>query len=374
VVNSIFLGYLLALYLVGQEKQRHIQSATTANRFGAATTNAALLLAWSGLSLLWTPAPASAAPYYLGYLVQVLISYMLCQVYPIRAVLRSVCKGTAYASAASVPLAIVLTGYSGGRLGASSQLSMVAIIAFAACLGVLSITYLLLDRSMSRGMAIFLTVFLLVGLYLAFSKTQIVALAVAGMVYVLVAPGSWRRRLTRIAWMTLGLALVVVSSFSKIAEYQSGSANADTLTGRTILWTQTYTQIVTGPSLRGFGFLAFREVGPVPFHDLDRVVNAHNEFLTLWFNFGVPGVVLVFASYFALGFKSLRSIKGPAGILAVLVLCTVVFSLVRGITEANTTMCDLPLPWMLLLDCLVSSSLAGAVRDSSPDASHMAMR
>jgi O-antigen ligase len=368
-VNFAFLGYLVTLYLVLHGKQRHTHSAAAANRFGAPTIFAALLLVWSGLSFLWTPAPASAAPYYLGYLVQVLISYMLCKICPIRAVLRSVCKGTAYASAASVPLAVVLTGYSGGRLGASSQLSMVAIIAFTACLGVLSILYLVQDRDMSKWMAIFLTVFLLVGLYLAFSKTQMIALAVAGMVYVLVAPGSWRRRLTRIAWMTLGIALAIVSSFSKIAEYQNGSANADTLSGRTILWTQTYMQIASGPTIRGFGFLAFREVGPVPFHDLDRVVNAHNEFLTLWFNFGVPGVALVFASYLALGFKSLRGIKGPGGVLAVLVLCTVVFSLIRGLTEASTTMCDLPLPWLLLFDCLVSSSLAGAVGHVAPDTS-----
>ncbi|MGA3080470.1 MAG: O-antigen ligase family protein [Terracidiphilus sp.] len=345
-----------------------MRSAPFRNRFGAATTLSALLLAWGGLSFLWTPRPGAATPYYLGYLVQVLITYVLCKLYPARDVFRNACLGTAYASAVSTPIAIVLVGFEGGRLGGVDHSSMVTAISIAACLGVISVLYLVSDKDMSKSMAALLLSSMLAALFLTFAKTTSISLVAAGIVYALIAPGSLGQRIARIALLATGLTLALLVAASKIADYMNRAAasGADTLTGRTILWVQTYSQIVYGPFMRGNGLLAFREIGPVPFHDVQRLVHAHNDFLTVWFNFGMVGVVLAFGAYFALAFRSLQAMRRGGGAIAALTLCVIVFWLADGIASASQVMTDFPVQWLLLFDCLVSTYLAGALRGAAP--------
>jgi O-antigen ligase len=370
LVICFYFAYLFSTYSVRQSTQRDVRTAAGASRFGAATAIAVFFLAWSGLSFLWTPARATSVIIYLNYLVQVLISYLLCKLYPIRSVFRNACKGTAYAAAALIPMAILLTGYSGGRLGASDQLTLFSMIAFAACQGVFAVAYLVQARAVSKFIATFLMISLLVGLYLTFGKTEIVALTVAGIAYFLLAPGSILQRMVRVVLMVIGLVSVFLTAASRVAEYMNATASMDTLTGRTVLWVQTYAQIVNGPWIRGFGILSFREIGPVPWHGLDFVVHAHNEFLTVWFNYGLVGVVLVFGSYFALGIDSFRYLRRKGGTVAVLVLCSVIFCLVRGGGEAHAAFCVLPIPWLLLLDCMVATQLQVG-RDSAAERSRL---
>jgi O-antigen ligase len=361
LVNSILLSYYFLLYLAFLGKQRHMGFAVPRNRFGAATTLAVLMLVWAGLSLYWCPSPVKATFYYLAYLVQVLIVYFLLKLYPIYAVIRCACRGTVYAAAITIPLLIPLTGYSGGRLGQTDDMMLVGVTALAACLGILSAIYLRLDRAISRRLAAFLVLFLFAGLLLTFSKTDIIAFALAGVVYILLAPGSIRQRTMRIAWMAMGAVIAWIPIESKVANYASSARATDTLTGRTWIWAHTIVQIMDGPTIRGFGFLAFREIGPVSPGTMDHLVHAHNEFLTLWFNFGIVGVVLVFTSYFALGLTSVRAMRRGGGAKAVLVLCALIFCLVMGVTLANMSICVLPIPWLFLFDCLTCTYLANAL-------------
>jgi exopolysaccharide production protein ExoQ len=339
-----------------------LQETLIPNRFGAATSLAILFLAWSGLSLLWTPAPHTAIAYYLNYVVQFFISYMLCRLYPIHDVFRNVSKGTAYAAAVSTPLIILITGYTGGRLAGDTGLF--STIATSACLGIIAVLYLRLHFDISKSVALLFVLSMLVALYLTFAKTELIALAMVGMIYAMLAPGSKRRRAIRMFWMLLVIAAALISFSTKIADYQNrkGGMAVETLTGRTILWTATYQKISTGPFMRGFGLLAFRETGPTP---ILRQMHAHNEFLQIWFNFGLVGVVLVFGSYFALAHTSIKAWRQKGGVTAVLVLCTVVWCLIKGITESVPAFTILPILWLLLFDCLVSTHIAMAGRDSN---------
>jgi exopolysaccharide production protein ExoQ len=186
------------------------------------------------------------------------------------------------------------------------------------------------------------------------------------VVYVLYAPGSWRQRSIRISRMLLVIALALIVLSPKIAEYRSGGGGTspETLTGRTVLWALTLKQIASGPFLRGFGLLAFRTIGPSPFPGMERVEQAHNEFLQVWFNYGLVGVALVFGSYFALAHASVKALKQRGGIAGLIVLCAVVWCLVKGITEGIPAFCIMPIPWLLLFDCLVSTERAEAEKDS----------
>jgi O-antigen ligase len=362
-VDCIYCGYLLSVYAVRQRKLRGTGSPSISNHFGAATMVAVLFLVWSGLSLQWTPARVSCWAMYLTYIMRVLISYILCRLYPIGYVFRSAMKGTAYAVAAFMPLMIVLTGYRGGsRLGGFFFSSISA----NACYGILAVVYLRRNRDISKSIAMLLMITMLATLFLAFGKTEIIALAVAGVVYVLLVPGYWRQKFTRIALMALAIVLALFFLSSKINEYtsKSGGSTAETLSGRTILWAEAYQQIASGPFVRGFGMMSFREIGPRTWSKTDEIGHAHDEFLTVWFNYGLVGVALVFGSYFALGYAALKSLKRGGGVVATLVLCAIVWSLVMGITEASSQFCVLPVPWLLLFDCVVSTHLAEVAEDA----------
>ncbi len=357
LINCIYLSYLLSVYATCHGRPVGMWSTSIRNHFGAPTTIAGFLLFWAGLSLLWTPRPAPASAYYLYNLVVVLISYMLCKLYPIRDVFLMACKGTAYAATASMPLAVVLIGFTGGRLGGVLGNSMVGPISSAGILGAICVRYLVLEKSMSKKLAIVFFVVYMSSLLLTFNKTGIIAFTLAALVYAMLAPGSFRRHIMRIIITALGVTITFFAAFSKIAEYanKSGAGSARTLSGRTIIWEATYRQIINGPYIRGYGEAAFREIGPKLGSSLVHYVHPHNEFLAIWFNFGLVGVVLVYLCYLALALISLKAFRCGGGHLAILILCTVILYFIFGITAASYSMCLFPLPWLLLYDCLIST-------------------
>jgi O-antigen ligase len=290
-------------------------------------------------------------------MIDVLISYMLCKLYPIKDVFFAACKGTAYAAAASIPLSIVLVGFSGGRLGGENTNSMVGPISNAGVLGTMCIMYLVLNKAISRHLAFVFFIIYMSSLILTFNKTGIISFILASMVYVILAPGNFRRHVRRILIMAVGLTVVIFAASSRITAYVSktGAGSVETLSGRTALWIDTYKQIVRGPYIRGFGETAFREIGPNLANAVTHSVHPHNEFLAVWFNFGLVGVVLVYSSYFALTIVSWKAFRRGLGYLPVLVLCAVVYYFIAGIAAASFSMCLFPIQWLLLYDCLIST-------------------
>jgi len=365
LVYCTYMIYLFAISNMRQTIERDIGNRSNDNRFGLASKLGGALLIWAALSIVWTPTRSVVAVYYLAYLVQVAISYMLCKLYPIRDVFHRFCLGMAYATAVSTPLTLMLSGSGSAHMGdISDRLTLFAVIAWGDCLGIMSVMYLVWEQSISKRRAMLLASSLLVGLYLTFGKTEIIALALTGAIYVLLAPGTTWRRVGRILFMLAGIGLGWIATASKIDKYLGDSGSAETLSGRLILWTQTFAQIINGPYIRGYGFYAFQEVGPNPWRHPNGIAHAHNEFLQVWFNFGLIGVSLVFGFYFALGFASLKARKRGEGFIATLILCVIFFCLIRGLAEANASLCLIPISWLFLFDCLVSTPVKKSVRET----------
>jgi len=368
LVYCVYMIYLFAISNLRQNVQRDLGNRSIMNRFGLASRLGVLLLIWAALSIVWTPSRSVVAIYYMAYLVQVAISYMLCKLYPIRDVFHRFCLGMGYATAASTPLTLLLSGSGSAHMGdISDKLTLFAVIAWGDCLGIMAVMYLMWERSISKRRATLLTASLLAGLYLTFGKTEIIALALTGVIYVLLAPGTSRRRVARILFILAGIGLGWIATASKIDKYMGDSGSAATLSGRLILWTQTFAQIINGPYIRGFGFYAFQEIGPNPWRNPSGIVHAHNEFLQVWFNFGLIGVALVFGSYFALGLTSLKALKQKERFIPTLILSAVVFCLIRGLAEANVSLCLLPIPWLFLFDCLLNTPARKMVWETVPE-------
>jgi O-antigen ligase len=363
LVDCLYFSYLFAVYSTRSRTLRSIPGPLIPNRFGAATLLSIILVAWSGLSFAWTPAPVKTAGFVLDILAKVLISYLLCRLYPIPDVFRNVCKGTAYAASVLTPVAIVTTGFTGGRLGGegSNAPGFGGVLASQFALGILSVIYLTREKALSRKSTIFILASIAIGEYLVFSKTDIIAFVVVGMVYAIFAPGTVRLRCARSLLAIITIFALWMITASKLAGYANRGENVDTLTGRTVLWALTVRQLLNGPWIRGFGFLAFRDIGPTPWHGALKISHAHNEFLQVWFNFGLVGVALVFGSYFALGYASFKVMKQGRRFLSVFIACMLVYYLIRGLTGASVFLCLLPVEWLVLFDCLASTPGAAAV-------------
>jgi O-antigen ligase len=356
LINCLYLSYLLAVRSVRRGRTLP-QDAGPLKVFGAASKIALVFLVWAGISVLWAPNASTATMFYLGNIVPVVVVYLLCKMASPLLVFRNACIGSAYAAVFSIPLALLLTGYSGGRLGLTSEgLFVISPIAFSACIGVMSVAYLAQTGRFTRPLTILFSSLLLVELYLTFAKTEMISLVAAIAVYILFSNASGWQRVRRIVGMAVGLAIALVALAPKIADYLGGSEiqGADTLTGRTVLWAETILQVVHGPWLKGYGLMAFSRIGPIPFHGAEHLVHAHNEFVTTWFNLGLIGVFLLFSAYVALGVNSAAVIR-KSDTIAAITLCAVIFCLARGIAEANSLLSVLPIQWLVLMDAAVRS-------------------
>jgi O-antigen ligase len=183
------------------------------------------------------------------------------------------------------------------------------------------------------------------------SKTSIIAFLIAESFYLLREQQISRRLKIQIAVV----ALIVIAAFASLLESYleiyttTGSGNqAETLTGRTVIWTTAFFMAIEKPWI-GHGFYSFRSLIPAfgsfePWH-------AHDELLQEFFEYGLVGVVVTVSLYVALisaakrfgsRISNTRSASAPYARLAAVV---VLFAIVHGLTEAVNFGLTIPL-WL----------------------------
>jgi O-antigen ligase len=175
-----------------------------------------------------------------------------------------------------------------------------------------------------------LSLVLIITLLRTLSKTAIIAFIVAECWYLMQS-----KTLTRKAKAQLcGVALLFVASFwgllntYLVAYNNTGSDNqAETLTGRTVLWTVAFSMSMERPWF-GHGIYSFKSLIPAlgPF----AAVHAHNELLQQFFEYGVVGMMLVVALYASFLRQAWRA---PTSELRTLALSLLIFALLRGLAD-----------------------------------------
>jgi O-antigen ligase len=162
------------------------------------------------------------------------------------------------------------------------------------------------------------------------SKTAILAFVCAECWY-LMQNGSLTRR---VKLQLSAVPLLVVASFwsvfdSYLTVYNStGTGNqAETLTGRTVLWSVAFSMSMQRPWL-GHGIYSFKALIPAlgPF----AAVHAHNEILQQFFEYGIAGTLIVVALYVSFLRQAWRA---PASELRMVVLAVLIFTLLRGLAD-----------------------------------------
>lgn len=172
------------------------------------------------------------------------------------------------------------------------------------------------------------------------SKASIVAFVAAALFYFARDSSVSRKAKNRIAFGT-GLTLLCFLGIleSYLDSYFQGS-RAETLTGRTIIWSEALDAAMEKPWL-GHGFYSFRWVMP-PFGDFEAW-HAHNELLQQFFAYGVVGALLVVTLYYSF-YRQLRS--SPNSEQKTLAGALLILALVRGVVDTDNFGLSYPL-WLL---------------------------
>jgi exopolysaccharide production protein ExoQ len=175
------------------------------------------------------------------------------------------------------------------------------------------------------------------------SKTAIIAFVIAECWYLMQSHQMPRKAKV---YLVIGTLIVVASFWGLLSSYidiysNTGSGDqAETLTGRTLLWTVAFSMGLEKPWL-GHGLYSFKAL--IPMLGTFEAVHAHNDLLQQFFELGVAGVVIVLGVYWSF-YRQTRRV--PASEMRTLALALLLFALVRGLTDSVQFGLSYPL-WLL---------------------------
>jgi exopolysaccharide production protein ExoQ len=336
IMDVVFFTFTLA-FLWQQNRVGRLR----AGWFGPIKVVATFLL-WAGVTLCWTrcATPEIAFAYWLQSVLQVgLVLMLVCGGDAVRVIRKSL-EGAVVGALFLVP--ILLLNYRGGagedRMGDPMFFHPNQVGRAMAITGLFA---MYLATQSPRGWRRWFwgsSGLVLLGVLVAsFSKTSLVGFFLAVAFFILSSKAVRRVKLALAAAVVVVLLVSTPFMIASFDDYSRGiHGNAiETLSGRTTLWADTWDLITVNPIV-GYGFYSFRDYGPQIFEV--RVPMAHNEWLQLWFSYGLIGVLIAAAIYVHLALVALRARRRPeTNPQASLALALLILALTRGLTEAGTT-------------------------------------
>jgi exopolysaccharide production protein ExoQ len=310
-------------------------------------------LIWAGITIFWTEAVSkvSAIGYWLTMVAEVSFVVGALRYGNPGAVVRASLKGIVSSGVVLAIIALLLSGgTSDERLGNEAFLHPNALgqlfaIACFCCI------YLAVDSKPRNPRWLFAvaSLFLYGALLRTLSKTINVAFLFTALWYFFGLRIAIRKKLAVLAAVSV-LALVMYPIFERYLEAyleQDSGEQLLTLTGRTILWEDTWEMVKERPIL-GHGFIAYRQAGP-QWADL-RMDHAHNEWLQQWFALGLVGLCLTVAIYVATWqhFRKMSRFPGTS-LQGMLATSLFFYALLRGLTDADITGLAFPISLLVLL-------------------------
>ena len=345
----VLFGYAVALFLL------NLRGSREPRRLPGAAKLLVALVAWAAFSLLWTAAAStwSAIGYVALAAIELVIIHALIRVGDPGAMMRWSVYGL-IASAIFLFLVPLLMGERTEmmRLGSNALLhpNTLGRQMVPAALATLYLTAAPWTRGATRAWLMAVLAVLITGILLTLSKTSIIAFVVSSAVFVIYSNIGRLHKIGLIVTLALCVGALwgnLIKHFHYYLSLSEEGGGLSTLSGRTIMWNETWSMISQAP-LFGHGVMAYRDIGP-EFGSL-RMVHAHNEFLQTWFAYGLVGVAILVAAYAALikaGMDVARLPDSRAD--GVFALALIVAALVFGLTEAGTVTTVLPLTLLFLI-------------------------
>jgi exopolysaccharide production protein ExoQ len=300
-----------------------------------------IYLGFSGCSLLWSATaslPASMA-YWCVTASDVAIVVLLLGSGSVAEVANSLMKGFVWSACCIALIAWIMPAQYDLRLGDEDYFNSNTIANLCA-FGLFFAQYLMRCK---QGKWTLATFFLAVTLLRSLSKTAIVAFLVSEG-YLLIQDRSMSRRTKML--LTTALILVVLvfwGLFEAYYDFYTTYGNqAETLTGRTAIWTYVLDAGLQQPWI-GHGFDSMWKV--VPTFGTFEARHAENEFLEQFYCYGVAGIVMLCGLYGSLYRKIQRL---PRESLKLVFISIMIYVIVRGFAEAEPFDLLLPL-WMVVM-------------------------
>jgi exopolysaccharide production protein ExoQ len=312
---------------------------TTALRSIAAFLGIALL------SLLWTPAPLSAAAgYWIAWAADVATIWFILRDGPPENTAAAIMKGFVWGSCLVAFVAWYLPATTDLRLGDEDFLHPNA-LGFLFSIATLLAFYLAHKNAVWTWSALFLGATLVRTL----SKSSIIAF-VAAFGLALIRDSTLSRKVK--IWIGIAAGLILASLWGILETYllnYSEGLGPETLTGRTLIWASSLEYAIKKPLL-GNGFYSYRFV--VPRFGTFEAQQAHDDLLQQFFSFGAVGALLTIAIYW-LFFRQIR--RSPPSNLKTLSATLLLFALIRGLTDTQIFDLSFPLWLMTMLSILLAA-------------------
>lgn len=208
----------------------------------------------------------------------------------------------------------------------------------------------------------FVTLFLVVTIVRSLSKTTIVAFLISEA-YLLIQDRSMSRR-TKLL-LTLGAVLLILAFWGLFEAYYdvytSSGNQAETLTGRTAIWSYVVGKVTEHPWI-GHGFDSMWNV--VPVFGTFEARHAENEVLEQVYSYGGAGLILLGGVYGSL-LRNIRRMAHPS--VRVIFVSIVFFVVIRGFAEAEPFDLLLPLWAVVLISLLVQNQSDEAQSETGND-------
>jgi O-antigen ligase len=298
------------------------------------------LLAFSATSVLWTGTQSAviALAYWASMASDVAIVLLLLRHGDTKRRTEGILKGVVWGAGALAIIAWCSPATGDLRLGNDAFLH-------PNTLGLeIGIATLIAQYLVPRGVRWkWIGIALAITLLRTLSKTAIIAFVTAECWYLM-----QNNQMSRKAKMYLGAgALAVIASFwgllSSYVEIYNNTGSGDqaeTLTGRTLLWAVAFSMSLEKPWF-GHGLYSFKAL--IPVLGTFEAVHAHNDLLQQFFEFGVVGVVILLGVYWSF-YRQARSVLAVE--MRTLALALLFFALVRGSTDSVQFGLSYPL-WLI---------------------------
>jgi exopolysaccharide production protein ExoQ len=340
VALSLTLLFAAALSTIGSKPA----IAATCFRTPALSCIAAFL-GLALLSLLWTPAPLSAAAgYCIAWAADIATIWFILRDGTPEDTTASIMKGFVCGSCLVAIIAWSLPATQDLRLGDEDFLHPNAI-------GFLFSIATLLAAHLARKITLWIwpALFLAATLVRTLSKSSIIAFA-AAFGFALLRDSTLTRKVK--IWIGIAATLILASLWGLLEAYlisYSQGIGPETLTGRTIIWAVSLEYAIKKPFL-GNGFYSYRFIVP-PFGKFEAQ-QAHDELLQQFFSFGLLGVLLTITLYWLI-FRQIR--RATPSHLKTLAATLLLFALIRGLTDTQNFDLSYPLWLMALLSIVLAA-------------------
>ncbi len=319
-----------------------------------------LFLLFSGCSLLWSEAasPVASFAYWFGTACDVLIVLFLFRAGVPSEVAGALLRGFVCGSCCIAFIAWVMPGQSDLRLGDEDFFNSNS-IANTCCLAIFFSQYLMRRKDGRWGLA---TVFLVLTLVRTLSKTTIAAFLLSEVFLVIQDRSMTRKTKTALTVAALLVILLFWGLFEAYYNLYTTTGNqAETLTGRTAIWSYVFDRALERPWL-GHGFDSMWNV--IPLFGTFEARHAENEVLEQLYSYGIAGIAILAGVYGSL----YRSIQRRApGDVRIILASILLFILVRGLAEAEPFDLLLPVWSAVLINMLArgEEGLAGSQQSAS---------